>query len=726
MTAGDAWGTAEELLHPRDSHGRFRSKWKMSKAAFQRTMSALSSFSPKTFQNDEEAGVHVQRLARGRNVAVDKYLANSAEINKRLRAGEDVPEAKALDGAMKPLADDLILSRVVGPEAFGLKPDNIANLEEYTGKLVADKGFGSANIGTPLASTSPSITMVIAAPKGTRVAVPRSQGSREVLLDREQPLRITKVTPDGKGGFYVMAVAMPKGTAGNIRTKKLGTRAPKPTEPTPEPGNVPAPAPGVPAPSAPQAPVRTGKPGRPAAPPPPPRTDGHVVDSIGNPAPGEAEASEAGSPKVSDAVQKPSPEPTPKVVPTDRSAPAEKPTPEPKKVEEISTGEAERLQKEQDRRVRAEVRAARAEGREEERKRAEIAARREQTKKNKEFQDKEEERRKQRLMALLTPIGETKIPEDPMLQAFIGIKMSQLESKKASKKKTVADLREAAANQKSESAKRILEKLADSVEGKKIESADLTGPRGRIANDVTDAVKRLKGIDRWTSITDLRNELGEKYNRKDVDQALKDMIQRPDVRINPIQNSKALSESDREAALRVGGEDTHIIMIKGSAKDRAADVKALNNPAEVQKYFEQRNLTHDEFVDLVKELNPDAQIPANSFRGDLVRLASEAVFPVKKKPGLATGKTNASRVNIGDRVIVKKNVTGNWEASKTKTGGTTITVTKKQPISYKGRGSVRITGTDESGNEITVVDGPGIQTYWLADLTAAGRKAKEK
>jgi 8-oxo-dGTP pyrophosphatase MutT (NUDIX family) len=50
--------------------------------------------------------------------------------------------------------------------------------------------------------------MSIIVPRGTPAVIPGD--SRAIILDREQPLRIMKVTPDGHGGVYVYAIAAPK------------------------------------------------------------------------------------------------------------------------------------------------------------------------------------------------------------------------------------------------------------------------------------------------------------------------------------------------------------------------------------------------------------------------------------------------------------------------------------------------------------------------------------
>ncbi len=289
------WGNRQELLHPRDTHGRFRNSFKVP----ENIISFLEKFNPKTFPSDEEAANYAKgfaqsdRFGTNRHTAVTKFLKGYSTVNADLRAGKTNPDVAEMDKAMRPLPNELILNRVVGPEAFGLTPDNLAGIEEFRGKLIADKGFASTNIGTPMHRDGPSITMVIATPAGTKAIAPWSggTGSREIILDRDQPFRVTKVQPDGKGGYYMMVAATEKGAPGQKKPITLGGKAPQaPAAEVNQPNAPQAPAaPQAPqAPAAPQvaqpvqqAPVRTGKVGRPAGPPPPPRNEPVHAESIG-------------------------------------------------------------------------------------------------------------------------------------------------------------------------------------------------------------------------------------------------------------------------------------------------------------------------------------------------------------------------------------------------------------------------------------------------------------
>lgn len=223
MTApGGAYAAFRPELHPRDSHGRFRNKWGVSASARKLIDGIISKFRPMTGRSDDEMqsklDVHApKKRTPKQKAALGKFTSNGfAPVQADLRSGKTNSDATEMDSMMEPLPEDMLLTRVMGADAFGLPPERIAEVEEWTGKLVADKGFSPANVGTPMAVGGPHVTMSIMTPKGTPAVIPG--GSREVILDRDQPLRIVKVDSDGRGGVYVYAVAQPKGA----RTRALG------------------------------------------------------------------------------------------------------------------------------------------------------------------------------------------------------------------------------------------------------------------------------------------------------------------------------------------------------------------------------------------------------------------------------------------------------------------------------------------------------------------------
>lgn len=65
----------------------------------------------------------------------------------------------------------------------------------------------------------------------------------------------------------------------------------------------------------------------------------------------------------------------------------------------------------------------------------------------------------------------------------------------------------------------------------------------------------------WVAIADIRDRLGEQYNRHEVDDALRRLEREPGNNIVPQSNQKALTQADRDAAVRIGGQDKHFITI---------------------------------------------------------------------------------------------------------------------------------------------------------------------
>jgi hypothetical protein len=235
---GDSWGTAQELMHPRDSHGRFRTKWKMSPSVLAAVEKVLQAFRPRTFQSDGQAAQYNFNLASrkpgrfGGGKGFARLQADYHAANEDLRDGNiDEPSTRKfvdmMDQAATDLPDDIIASRVVGPDAFGLTPEQLPQLEEMTGNVIADRGYGAANIGTPVGGGQGLITMVMATPKGTRMIVPgRNRNDRALFYDRDQEFTVTKVKPDGRGGYTMYAVATPKTAGATPAPENVGHQGP--------------------------------------------------------------------------------------------------------------------------------------------------------------------------------------------------------------------------------------------------------------------------------------------------------------------------------------------------------------------------------------------------------------------------------------------------------------------------------------------------------------------
>lgn len=86
------------------------------------------------------------------------------------------------------------------------------------------------------------------------------------------------------------------------------------------------------------------------------------------------------------------------------------------------------------------------------------------------------------------------------------------------------------------------------------------GSKSHTEQHVRDAYARvIRPGHEWLGLADLRTELGGE--RESQDKVLREMIHKPDVRIIPVANLKALKVRDRQAALHAGGEDLHAISI---------------------------------------------------------------------------------------------------------------------------------------------------------------------
>lgn len=224
---GDSWGTREELLHPRGPDGRWIRKAGIPKGLIARILDALANFRPRMFQSQGQANQYARnvgmrkpaRFQGGRGYG--RLLSDLGPTNEDLRDGViDNPSTakfvKMMDESATELPDDVILTRYVGVDAFGFTPqtaqgtssDTDPGIRGMSGKLIADRGYSTTVIGEPRgAPPQGSVRMVIAARKGTKVVVPAAgQNDSTMFLDRDQALRVTKIEPDGSGGWVMYAM----------------------------------------------------------------------------------------------------------------------------------------------------------------------------------------------------------------------------------------------------------------------------------------------------------------------------------------------------------------------------------------------------------------------------------------------------------------------------------------------------------------------------------------
>ena len=215
---GSAWGSREEMLHPRDRHGRFRKKWKMAASVVDALSSFLDRFQPHSFQSDQQAAQYAfnNRKVPWSDPELRRLHTDWDDANESLQAGQMDDTTKKfvdmMDRNMVETTDDLIVSQTVPTEAFGLSAQQAqledGGLEDLIGLEIADAGYSAANLGSELSHPPGSVTLRVAVPKGTKVAYGgRSPNDRGLIFDRDQPLVVTKVEPDGRGGWYMLAIA---------------------------------------------------------------------------------------------------------------------------------------------------------------------------------------------------------------------------------------------------------------------------------------------------------------------------------------------------------------------------------------------------------------------------------------------------------------------------------------------------------------------------------------
>lgn len=85
-----------------------------------------------------------------------------------------------------------------------------------------------------------------------------------------------------------------------------------------------------------------------------------------------------------------------------------------------------------------------------------------------------------------------------------------------------------------------------------------------VAAAIRQAYRQQRGRhDReWVGLAPLRAALPARYNREQVDQALRELTMARGVHIIPVANLKSLTQADHDAALWLGGEDNHALMIE--------------------------------------------------------------------------------------------------------------------------------------------------------------------
>jgi hypothetical protein len=85
-----------------------------------------------------------------------------------------------------------------------------------------------------------------------------------------------------------------------------------------------------------------------------------------------------------------------------------------------------------------------------------------------------------------------------------------------------------------------------------------------IENRIRAAYSKLARSSRgWVGLVDLRPMLGD-VSTQDVDAVLKELSRTGQAHLVPESNRKVLNAADHEAAIRIGGEENHLISIEAS------------------------------------------------------------------------------------------------------------------------------------------------------------------
>jgi len=205
-----AWDPSK---HPRDPRtGRFtRSLTRATTAAERRrASSASSSHRPAKHSGRAQAKAYYSKLAPT-DLTAEQLTALAAfgthatrKIQGDVRSGRtDSPTVKALDAAMRPLPEDVTLTKRVRLATLqGVSPADLV------GRKVKDAGYSAASLTPATKRSDGEVRMRIKAPAGTP-AVVAPGGSGDVLLPRDTELVVEAATPDGKGGWTMDLVVLP-------------------------------------------------------------------------------------------------------------------------------------------------------------------------------------------------------------------------------------------------------------------------------------------------------------------------------------------------------------------------------------------------------------------------------------------------------------------------------------------------------------------------------------
>ena len=216
------WGPREDQLHPRGFHGRFIRKFNIPEILPRILKMMDAAFHPRSFGSQGQASQYLFNQGKpgrfGNGVDYRRLHFDFDEANAHLQQGEIDPSTQRYVDMMErnatTLPDDIITAQSFTPETLGMTPEQMnepgGDFNGLIGAVIADRGYSAVHVGASPNHGPGQILLTIATPKGTRVIVPgRNRNDSGLFLDRDQPLLVTSVSPDGRGGWYMMAVAMP-------------------------------------------------------------------------------------------------------------------------------------------------------------------------------------------------------------------------------------------------------------------------------------------------------------------------------------------------------------------------------------------------------------------------------------------------------------------------------------------------------------------------------------
>lgn len=228
------WGPRQEALHPRGFHGRFIRKFNIPEILPRILKMMDAAFHPRSFGSQGQAGQYLFNQGKpgrfGNGADYRRLHFDFDEANAHLQQGDIDPTTQRYIDMMErnatTLPDDIITAQSFTPESLGMTPEQMnepgGDFNGLIGAVIADRGYSAVHVGQSPNHGPGKVLLTIATPKGTKVIIPgRSRNDSGLFLDRDQDLLVTSVSQDGRGGWYMMAVAMPKSDKDKIDVPNL-------------------------------------------------------------------------------------------------------------------------------------------------------------------------------------------------------------------------------------------------------------------------------------------------------------------------------------------------------------------------------------------------------------------------------------------------------------------------------------------------------------------------